>query len=737
MSRTYFPSGQLSPCGLSRSSSIVTSATGWRVEGEYIMKISAVIAATAVVGAGGLLGCTGRSFGNGVGGSGGDAAMAEGGSQGAGSSTGDGGKTPGDGGIGGDSTAEAGASPGSTSGPCSDEPCLNDGTCSTDGVTFTCACARGFSGDTCDTNIDECSPNPCKNGSCTDGIGSFTCTCFDGFSGARCDEETDECSSNPCQNGGSCVDGPSRYACNCVTGYSGTNCELKISGCQDQPCLNGGTCSDEGTPTYTCACAPGFVGNNCQTDTDDCDPNPCNGGMCSDWVVGFTCSNCPAGYTGATCSIDVDECARQPCLHGGKCVNEPGTFSCDCSSTDYIGTFCQSYAECAPGTSPCQHAGKCFDIRGSLTCDCSGTGYSGTTCQTEVHECATTPCKNGGTCTEGALGTYACSCSTRFAGKDCEFHKFRGTGIPAGMDSFSADYVSGDGSVVAGTAIAAGNVHQSFRLAGNTFTPVAIPNGFSSCVTCGISQDGQILAGSCSDDPATVIRTFTQVGGSAPTFLPSAGAIKDAECVAMSSSGNAFLGTGQLLWRSLTGWRDITNNASGAHVKPLAINGNGTFVVGLSTGENQHPWHWNSAWGYEEGGRWVNSGYGMSSPPGSSNTRPLAINTAGSVVVGTATIGGVAHAIRWSGPGYSATDLGVGSAADVSADGSVVVGESGGVAAVWGSQGLIALDSLLEDTSDLTGWSLSAATAVSDDGKVIVGRGDHNGAGESFVVRLP
>lgn len=634
------------------------------------MKINAVIATTAVVGVGGLLGCTEGNVGNGVGGSGGDAAMAKGGSQSAGSSTDDEGKTPGEGGIGGGSTAEAGASAGSTSGPCSDEPCLNDGTCSTDGVTFTCACATGFSGDTCDTNIDE---------------------------------ETDDCSSNPCQNGGTCVDGPS---------------------------------DGETPPSYTCACAPGFTGDNCEeTDVEDCDPNPCNGGTCNDSAAGVTCSNCPAGYTGTTCSTDIDECLQNPCLHGGNCANEPGTFSCDCSSTGYTGTTCQAYVECPQGTNPCQHAGKCFDLKGSLTCDCSGTGYSGTTCQTDIDECATTPCENGGACTEGAPGTYACSCGTRFVGKNCELHKFSGTGIPAGMASFSADYVNGDGSVVAGTAIAASNVRQSFRLTGNTFTPVAIPNGFSSCVTCGITQDGQILAGSCSDDLATVVRTFTQVAGGAPTFLPSASAIKDAECVAMSSSGKVFLGTGQLRWHPLTGWKDITGN-EGTQVNPVAINGDGGFVVGwyAKTGT---AWHWSVGWGYELGTRWVNPGYGMSTLADSSNTRPLGMNTAGTVIIGKTTIGGVTHAIRWSGHTLTPADLGVGSAADVSADGSMVVGESGGVAAVWTSQGLSTVDSLLGDTSDLTGWSLRAATAVSDDGKVIVGRGDHNGTEESFVVRLP
>jgi hypothetical protein len=67
----------------------------------------------------------------------------------------------------------------------------------------------------------------------------------------------------------------------------------------------------------------------------------------------------------------------------------------------------------------------------------------------------------------------------------------------------------------------------------------------------------------------------------------------------------------------------------------------------------------------------------------------------------------------------------------------VVVGDSGGVAALWNSQGLSNLDSILGNISDLNGWTLYNATSISDDGKVITGTGDHNGSTEGFVVHLP
>ena len=54
---------------------------------------------------------------------------------------------------------------------------------------FECTCAAGFTGVTCGTNINDCSPNPCMNGgSCKDGINSFTCTCAKGWVGPTCEE---------------------------------------------------------------------------------------------------------------------------------------------------------------------------------------------------------------------------------------------------------------------------------------------------------------------------------------------------------------------------------------------------------------------------------------------------------------------------------------------------------------------------------------------------------------------
>jgi hypothetical protein len=46
-------------------------------------------------------------------------------------------------------------------------------------------------------------------------------------------------------------------------------------------------------------------------------------------------------------------------------------------------------------------------------------GYEGSRCESDVDECASIPCKNGGTCND-ALDEFSCSCTSGFNGERCE-----------------------------------------------------------------------------------------------------------------------------------------------------------------------------------------------------------------------------------------------------------------------------------------------------------------------------
>ena len=96
-----------------------------------------------------------------------------------------------------------------------------------DGVSsFSCSCVEGYEGDCCETNTNDCDPNPCENGGtcqvaaildinitftninifflAQDQINGYLCDCEAGWTGERCSVNIDDCATNPCQNGGTC-----------------------------------------------------------------------------------------------------------------------------------------------------------------------------------------------------------------------------------------------------------------------------------------------------------------------------------------------------------------------------------------------------------------------------------------------------------------------------------------------------------------------------------------------------
>ena len=105
--------------------------------------------------------------------------------------------------------------------PCDNNPCVNGGTCSSNGGQFTCACPSEYKGHLCNVAVNPCDSKPCKHGgACSPGIGlAYTCSCSAGYTGSTCAVDIDECDPNPCLNNTSplCIDGIAQYTCHCTT----------------------------------------------------------------------------------------------------------------------------------------------------------------------------------------------------------------------------------------------------------------------------------------------------------------------------------------------------------------------------------------------------------------------------------------------------------------------------------------------------------------------------------------
>lgn len=174
----------------------------------------------------------------------------------------------------------------------------------------------------CETNIDDCVENECKNGSkCVDGVNAYTCDCAPGYRGRFCDEKFEWCSSaalNPCANDAICIPANSNvpdYICECKSGWTGRNCSENANDCDGHLCQNGAKCVD-GLNTYSCQCANGFSGQFCEqasqmpeieqlAKTSPCQQSDCVHGVCfqpNSNSTEYYCK-CSTGYMGKRCDI--------------------------------------------------------------------------------------------------------------------------------------------------------------------------------------------------------------------------------------------------------------------------------------------------------------------------------------------------------------------------------------------------------------------------------------------------
>jgi probable HAF family extracellular repeat protein len=325
--------------------------------------------------------------------------------------------------------------------------------------------------------------------------------------------------------------------------------------------------------------------------------------------------------------------------------------------------------------------------------------------------------------------------------------------LPGGIVFSQARGISADGLVVVGTS--SGSTTNAFRWTAGVMEPLDEPTG-----TIGIfgandaSADGSVIAGDLSTAVGGAGRWTAAGGWSVLGDLP--GGRIGGTASGVSADGSVVVGSGRsessepfeaIRWTpggGIVGLGDLSGGSLNSVA--LATSGDGSVVVGLGNSDRGFEvFRWTAADGM----------VGLGFPPGGFRSDPGGISADGKVIVGLT--GG--QAFRWTAKNPSRLDdpnnmelLGDlvpgtpnSAALDASADGSVVVGRGSGFglqAFIWDcANGMRNLSQILIAEglgSEIGTFQLREATAVSDDGEMIAGWGEHtNGDLEAWVARVP
>lgn len=336
-------------------------------------------------------------------------------------------------------------------------------------------------------------------------------------------------------------------------------------------------------------------------------------------------------------------------------------------------------------------------------------------------------------------------------------------GSPWGGNAYD---VSADGSTVVGFSGVPGTNGSFVHRTGSDNVDY-IPFSGAVAPANAVSYDGSVFAGGISGSPVSAYRLdsngFTNLGS-----LNTA--IGAADARGISADGAVVVGHSQhktnrgqaFQWTEATGMQGLgfLPDARVDSSYATAVSADGNVIVG--SGSSGRPLVLDEAFVWTAGTGMV--GLGVVDQPVDplteyARSEARGISSDGFVIVGSSDFNRSGadpvdrtEAFRWTATGgmQGLGDLPGGAfhsiAADTTADGSVVVGSAasaqGGEAFVWSeAQGMRSLSDMLQAdyNLDMSRWELWEATAISDDGLVIVGRGHELGTGGSvspFVVDL-
>lgn len=266
--------------------------------------------------------------------------------------------------------------------------------------------------------------------------------------------------------------------------------------------------------------------------------------------------------------------------------------------------------------------------------------------------------------------------------------------LPGGTYSEAKD-VSGDGSIVVGGGNISSDTRVVFRwIASTGITSLDNLSGSNLCVAGGVSRNGLVVVGTCLTINNEAFR-WTESVGSVSLGQFGTGSSASSTATAISSNGEVVVGVGgvlqAILWNSngIIALGNLNNGDSAA----LAVSEDGLVVVGYV---NDKAFRWTQQSGMVE----------ISEPSS-----------------------GISSSV----------------ASGVSGDGQRIVGwgttSDGDAAFLWDAeQGMRRLDVVLSSdfVAEFTGWKLTHATAISGDGRTIVGYGTNpSGQTEGWFLELP
>lgn len=119
-------------------------------------------------------------------------------------------------------------------------------------------------------------------------------------------------------------------------------------------------------------------------------------------------------FEGLYFCTDIDDCLKHPCRNGGTCVNLKGTgYACTCDE-GYSGPNCDQ--------GMCVHADKQWHCRFRHVIFICSTLWrlQGETLFSDIDDCSSSPCQNGGSCMNEQGPGYTCSCVEGYSGRKCD-----------------------------------------------------------------------------------------------------------------------------------------------------------------------------------------------------------------------------------------------------------------------------------------------------------------------------